>query len=131
MRWIGELGDADLDPKLLMWDMHRNVDHAAVAPDRWSCGSTSTGAPRGSRLVAGDRPGDVDVCDDDPGFEVSVTVTAGLRDLTEIWRGENDWPEALRTGAVVVEGPVGLRRSLPSWFVSPLAGANRSGEPAL
>ena len=29
-RWIGELGDEDLDPKLLLWDMHRNIDHAAV-----------------------------------------------------------------------------------------------------
>jgi DNA-binding HxlR family transcriptional regulator len=32
VRWIGELGDADLDPQLLLWDMHRNVDHAAVPP---------------------------------------------------------------------------------------------------
>jgi hypothetical protein len=24
-RWIPELGDADLDPHLLLWDMHRNV----------------------------------------------------------------------------------------------------------
>jgi len=30
VRWIGELGDADLDPQLLLWDMHRNVDHTAV-----------------------------------------------------------------------------------------------------
>ena len=30
VRWIGELGDEDLDPQLLLWDMHRNVDHAAV-----------------------------------------------------------------------------------------------------
>ena len=28
-RWIGELGDEDLDPKLLLWDMHRNIDHSA------------------------------------------------------------------------------------------------------
>jgi len=28
VRWIGELGDAD--PQLLLWDMHRNVDHTAV-----------------------------------------------------------------------------------------------------
>ncbi|MBF0660774.1 MULTISPECIES: winged helix-turn-helix transcriptional regulator [unclassified Rhodococcus (in: high G+C Gram-positive bacteria)] len=131
-RWTGRLGDEDLDPKLLMWDMHRNVDHSAIEETRVVVEFVFTGAPRGSRrwwLVI--VPGEVDVCDTDPGFEVSVTVTAGLRDLTEIWRGENDWPEALRTGAVVVEGPVGLRRSLPSWFVSPLAGANRSGEPAL
>lgn len=131
-RWTGRLGDEDLDLKLLMWDMHRNVDHSAIEETRVVVEFVFTGAPRGSRrwwLVI--VPGEVDVCDTDPGFEVSVTVTAGLRDLTEIWRGENDWPEALRTGAVVVEGPVGLRRSLPSWFVSPLAGANRSGEPAL
>ena len=30
IRWIGELGDEDLDPKLLLWDMHRNIDHDAV-----------------------------------------------------------------------------------------------------
>ena len=29
MRWIGELGEADLDPHLLLWDMRRTVrvDH--------------------------------------------------------------------------------------------------------
>ncbi|WP_407442882.1 winged helix-turn-helix transcriptional regulator [Rhodococcus sp. (in: high G+C Gram-positive bacteria)] len=131
-RWTGRLGDEDLDPKLLMWDMHRNVDHSAIEETRVVVEFVFTGAPRGSRrwwLVI--VPGEVDVCDTDPGFEVSVTVTAGLRALTEIWRGESDWPEALRTGAVAVEGPVGLRRSLPNWFVSPLAGANRRGEPAL
>src|ERR1043166_1782473 len=34
IRWIGEIGDEDLDPKLLLWDMHRNVDYAAVPPGR-------------------------------------------------------------------------------------------------
>ena len=32
MRWTGVLGDVDLDPKLLMWDLHRNVDRALVPP---------------------------------------------------------------------------------------------------
>src|SRR5919202_6408459 len=34
MRWVGELGDADLDPKLLLWDMHKHVDHTALPPGR-------------------------------------------------------------------------------------------------
>src|SRR5437868_12963224 len=34
IRWIGEIGDEDLDPKLLLWDMHRNVDYDAVRPGR-------------------------------------------------------------------------------------------------
>ncbi len=25
IRWVGDLGDADLDPHLLMWDMRRTV----------------------------------------------------------------------------------------------------------
>src|ERR1700750_2274793 len=34
IRWIGEIGDEDLDPKLRLWDMHRNVAYAAVPPGR-------------------------------------------------------------------------------------------------
>ena len=34
IRWIGEIGDEDLDPKLLLWDMHRNIDQAAVPVGR-------------------------------------------------------------------------------------------------
>jgi HxlR-like helix-turn-helix len=30
MRWIGRVGDEDLDPKLLMWDLHRHVDPAML-----------------------------------------------------------------------------------------------------
>jgi hypothetical protein len=33
-RWIGQLGEMDLDPKLLLWDMHRNIDHTAVPGPR-------------------------------------------------------------------------------------------------
>ena len=33
-RWIPDLGDEDLDPHLLMWDIHRNVDLDAVPPGR-------------------------------------------------------------------------------------------------
>ena len=41
-RWIGELGDDDLDPQPLLWDMHRNIDHAATPAGR-------TGSSSGSR----------------------------------------------------------------------------------
>jgi hypothetical protein len=34
IRWIGELGDEDLDPKLLLWDMRRHVDHEMVPTGR-------------------------------------------------------------------------------------------------
>jgi DNA-binding HxlR family transcriptional regulator len=117
IRWIGEIGDEDLDPKLLLWDMHRNVDYDAV--------------PKGRTVIEFKFPevvvdtrdwwlvissGDCDVCDVDPGYPVTVTVTSSLRHMVEIWRGDLTWSDALRSGAVHVDGPEALRRALPGWF---------------
>ena len=58
IRWIGEIGDEDLDPKLLLWDMHRNIDYAAVpAGADGGAVQVSRRAVRHPRLVAGDRLG--------------------------------------------------------------------------
>lgn len=34
LRWVPELGDEDLDPHLLLWDMHRRVDLTQVPDGR-------------------------------------------------------------------------------------------------
>jgi DNA-binding HxlR family transcriptional regulator len=117
IRWIGELGDEDLDPSLLLWDMHRNVDHGAVPAERTVLRFSFSDVPVPVRdwwLVLAD--GEADVCDDDPGYEVAVTVTATLRGLVRVWRGDVPWPAALRSGEVTVDGPQPLRRALPGWF---------------
>jgi DNA-binding HxlR family transcriptional regulator len=82
VRWIGELGDADLDPQLLLWDMHRNVDHAAVPPTQTVLRfHFPDAAPRARDWWLLIKPDDVDVCDDDPGQPVTVTITADLRTM--------------------------------------------------
>ena len=92
VRWVGELGQQDLDPHLLMWDVRRTVpvdswprartvlafefhDVAATVGRWWLC-------------VSGE---DVDICDYDPGFEVDATISTSLRTMTEIWRGDRPW----------------------------------------
>lgn len=116
-RWIGELGDEDLDPKLLLWDMHRNIDHAAVPTGRTVVHFRFTDVPSKMRdwwlVIMSD---DVDVCDADPGFDVGVVVKARLRVMTRIWRGDVRWADALRTGELEIEGPQKLQRALPRWF---------------
>jgi DNA-binding HxlR family transcriptional regulator len=116
-RWIGRLGDVDLDPKLLLWDMHRNVDHAAVPPRRtvvqFRFPELRGAAGRWWLVIS---PSEVDVCDSDPGHEVDVVVTASLRDLTDVWRGARTWDDALRAEQVRVHGPSSLRRDVPRWF---------------
>jgi DNA-binding HxlR family transcriptional regulator len=117
IRWIGEIGDEDLDPKLLLWDMHRNINHDATPAGRTVVEFTFadlSGSNRNWWLVI--TPDDADVCDKDPGYPVAVTVTTRLRQMTEVWRGDVRWSEALRSGAVSIQGPEELRRAVPRWF---------------
>lgn len=116
VRWI-ELGDADLDPKLLLWDWHSIFDRDLLPPTRTVVSFCFPELPARQRrwwMVL--RPDEVDVCDFDPGFDISVSVTGSLRDLVGIWRGDLDWPRALRSGAVALSGPTELRRAVPGWF---------------
>jgi DNA-binding HxlR family transcriptional regulator len=120
VRWIGELGDEDLDPKLLLWDMRRRVDHAALPAGRTVVKFSFAGVPGSLRdwwLVL--TPPDADVCDVDPGHPVTVTVEASLRQLTEIWRGDRSWADATRSGGLRLHGPRALCRALPDWFHRP------------
>ena len=59
---------------------------------------------------------DVDVCDYDPGFEVDATITTSLRTMTEIWRGDRPWSQALKAGLVTVDGPTAVSRDVPAWL---------------
>ena len=117
IRWTGELGDADLDPKLLMWDLHRNVDLTLVPAGTTVVQFSIAGVPARERewwmLLT---PSEVDICDEDPGRTVDATVIGSLRDLVTIWRGDCTWAEALRSERVRVLAPPELRRMVPVWF---------------
>lgn len=117
IRWIPELGDDDLDPHLLLWDVHRNIDTEALPDGRTVIAFTFTDVPASVRhwwiVVTGEG---VDVCDSDPGHPVRVTVETSLRMLTRVWRGDIDWASALRSGELVLHGEPQARRALPRWL---------------
>jgi DNA-binding HxlR family transcriptional regulator len=117
VRWIGELGEQDLDPHLLMWDMRRTISTAAWPRTRTTVAFHLDGvSPKAARwwLVVAD--GDADVCDFDPGYDVDGTVASSLLTLTKIWRGDVDWSHALQQGSVAVSGPSDVRRAIPGWI---------------
>src|SRR5689334_17211583 len=118
IRWIGELGDHELDPKLLLWDMRRNINHDALPTGRSVVEFDFTDVAARLRhwwLVL--TPQEADVCDADPGFPVSLTVHTTLRRMTDVWLGNLTWAQAQRSGALEVTGPEELRRSVPRWFI--------------
>ena len=127
VRWIPELGEEDLDPHLLMWDIHRSIDVEAVPGGRTVLQFTFTDVPlASSRWWIVIYAGGIDVCDADPGFEVAVAVETALRTLTLIWRGDLTWAAALRSGSLRLRGDPGARRAFPSWLtLSALASTPR------
>lgn len=126
-RWIPELADRDLDPKLLLWDMHRNVDHGRVPPGRTVVRfDFSDVAPRLARWWIVITAEEVDVCDDDPGDEPAAVVRTSLRTLTEVWRGDRTWAHARRSGSLEVLGTRDVEGSVAEWFtLSPFADVPR------
>ena len=114
IRWVGELGEEDLDPHLLMWDIRRTIPINA-----WPRGRTVVAfefddvSPKVARwwlCVSGDE---ADVCDFDPGFGVDARLTTSLRTMVEIWRGDRSWAQAQRLDLVDVTGPSPVLRDLP------------------
>ena len=117
IRWRTQLGDEDLDPHLLMWDVHRSLDLDAMPDGRTVLRFLFPDVERTTRewwiVVQGT---DVDLCDFDPGHDVSVSAESSLRTMVDIWRGELAWQPALRAGDLTLEGPQAVRRALPHWL---------------
>ena len=117
VRWIPEMGDEELDPQLLLWDIHRKVPI-----DKWPRERTvlefrlSNAAGKASSwwLVVAD--GHAEICDFDPGYDVAATMSCTLRALTEIWRGDVSWSHALLDGSVSIDAPSRVRKAVPTWI---------------
>lgn len=117
-RWVGELGDPDLDPQLLLWDVHRRVDLTALPPGRTVLQFTfpDVEAARRRWWLVMTRDG-TDVCDTDPGYEVSAVLEGSLREVVRLWRGDTTWASARRSGAVRVLGAGSHVDAVPLWLL--------------
>lgn len=127
IRWVPEIGDEDLDPHLLMWDIHRNIATSALPAGRTVLRFNFTDVPRESSewWIVATAEG-ADVCDADPGFEVGVAVETGLRTLTLVWRGDLNWATAVSSGRLDLRGETPACRDLPRWLkLSAFAGVSR------
>lgn len=130
-RWVrSDLSTEDLDPSLLIWDMHRSlkVDYfkggRSVIKIEFSDQSAKY---RHWWLVIKD--GTVDVCLKDPGHEIDLMISSDLRTLTAVWIGDNTIMNAIRENKVVVTGSSHLRKNIAVWFGSSYFADVRSAQP--
>lgn len=80
-RWVESAADGpDWDAGVLMWDMRRRIDTAALPPGRTVVQFDYSDAPPELRrwwlLIEDD---DVDLCQSDPGFEVDLYIATTVR----------------------------------------------------
>lgn len=135
VRWFfSEPEPEEVDPVTLMWWLHRRIDTEA-APDRRIVVEFRFAAGPGLTAttiwLVLDR-GDASVCMIHPGYDVDLVVSTDAVAMTRVFAGIDTLAEARRRGVVRIDGPPGLVRSFPSWFLwSPFAPAVRARSVSL
>jgi DNA-binding HxlR family transcriptional regulator len=120
-RWARSRYTADeLDPALLMWDMRRMLQPVGLAAQRTVVEFRFSGAPAGKSaywlVVDGSLENGIDLCLVDPGHPVDLRVRADLRGLTQVWMGDQSMRDAMKSGAVTLDGTPRLVKAFPVWL---------------
>jgi DNA-binding HxlR family transcriptional regulator len=116
-RWVrSELVKGELHPGTLMWDIHRFMkpEHLPAQRTVLHVEFTDLSKMRLWWLVAEAR--EVDVCLQDPGHEVDLTIQCTLLSLTQVFMGELSIDRARTSGKLKIAGNSKLIRTMPRWF---------------
>lgn len=105
----------ELDPVLLMWWMRNRVNVSQLPDDRVVVQFDFHGAATVTFWLIL-TTADVTLCLTDPGYEISVLVTADLAAFFKLWAGRISYQEALNEYNIRVEGIPSLIRAFPNWF---------------
>lgn len=135
-RWgVRQFDPQNIDLPLLMWNVRKGIDLARLPDRRVVVRFDFRAFPprcRGFRTcwLILERTG-TDVCLKDPGYDVDLVLSADAATMARIWMGALKFADAVRSGAVRLEGPRELVRAFPSWLLlSPFAAVKRPAERA-
>jgi DNA-binding HxlR family transcriptional regulator len=117
MRWArSNMSDDELDVEMLMADIQRRIDPSKLPGGQTMLKFNYTDLDNFAEWwvkISGDH---VELCLDDPGYEVNVYFTATLRTMTEVWMGDLSLRKAQADGRLKIVGPSTLLRNINSWF---------------
>jgi DNA-binding HxlR family transcriptional regulator len=128
LRWANsECSLTNLDVRLLMWNMRRNLRPWANLAHRTIVQFSFPKLPVEQRphwlIVAPGQP--VDLCSIDPGGEVDLLVTADLRATTSAWLGMSEFEEELEARHITLDGDSSLAATFTRWIGRSGLAANR------
>jgi SCP-2 sterol transfer family len=119
----------ELDAGSLMWFIHRDFKLDALPSREIVVHVHFTDEKRMSRWWIVPSPQGGELCMEDPGREVDVTLTTDVRTLTEVYLGDVDFQRAVAERRLLVVGPRDLMNDIHQWFArSRFADTPSSGE---
>jgi len=119
LQWVNsDCSLANLDARLLMWNMRRNL-RPDPFPDRrvvveFHYPELPADEARYWLIVAPNAP--VDLCSIDPGHQVDLLVTAQLRAMTSAWMGISSFSVELDANRIELDGDPGLSVNFSRWI---------------
>ncbi|NQV44100.1 MAG: helix-turn-helix transcriptional regulator [Rhodospirillales bacterium] len=124
-RWVeSQPSLKNLDSKLLMWDMRRNLRVEPLPPRRVVVQfiyPELPGALRNYWLLI-DPAQEADLCSVDPGFDVDLFSHCDLRTMTAIWMGLDTVSKAVAEDRLTLTGDKEVADSMQIWLgLSPFA----------
>jgi DNA-binding HxlR family transcriptional regulator len=111
-----ELHPEEIDPVTLTWWMHRRIDTDNLPPGRVVIEFRHTAPHKQVVWMVLDR-GEASVCIQHPGFDSDLVVSMPTPCLSEVFGGSTTWAAAVSSGSIRVDGPPGLAKALPRWFL--------------
>jgi DNA-binding HxlR family transcriptional regulator len=114
-RWArSRLIPNELHAGRLMWNMCRSFNKESMPPSFVLYIEITDARLKRWWFVV--RNSEIDLCWDDPGFEVDISLYASLPTLAEIFIGDLRLLRACELGKVEIDGPKHLLRGMPAWF---------------
>ncbi|MCH8279956.1 MAG: helix-turn-helix transcriptional regulator [Chloroflexi bacterium] len=115
-KWANhDIGLEDVDPALLVWDMHRRVKIELLPEERVVVQLDFHGAAKGTYWLVLERP-EPSACMWDPGFEVDLFVTADTIAIHRAWMGMTSFAECVDDGLIELDGLAAYVKAFPGWF---------------
>lgn len=119
LRWANsECSLANLDARLLMWNMRRNLRPWPKLTRKTVVEFRYPKLPPNQRrywlIVVPNQP--VDLCSIDPGGEVDLLITADLRAMTSAWMGISEFEEELEARNISLDGDSLLASTFTRWI---------------
>ena len=110
-----DIGAGDLDPALLMWDMHRRVKTELLPEERVVVQIDFHGAAKGTYWLLLERP-EPSVCMQDLGFDIDLFVRADTIAIHRVWMGMTSFAKCVDDGLIELDGLAAYVKAFPGWF---------------